>query len=248
MQTNCKNCDNNFEGNFCNNCGQTAHTHKINWHYLWHDIQHGIFHVDSGILYTIKELLLKPGITIRNFIDGKRAPYFKPVAMIFLLATIYGLLFHYFHIEIPTSENDNEKLEKVITDINNWIAGHFALSTLLLIPINALSSYFAFKKSGYNYIEHGVLNLYTGSVKVVINFVLFPLLYIYNHTPKMGIILSVWLFLDILITGYVYFGFFNNYKLGNRLLKIILSVVYFYILLMILVFIISIFIAFLFLT
>ncbi len=247
MQTTCKNCNTNFEGNFCTNCGQTAHTHAINWHYLWHDIQHGIFHVDSGILFTIKELLLRPGTTIRNFIEGKRVPYFKPVAMIFVLATVYGLLFHYFHIEIPvTAQSENAELQKATTNVNNWISGHFALSTLLLIPLNALSSYLAFRKSGYNYVEHGIINLYTGALKVVINLIMFPLLYFCNHTPQMGKILVLSLLIDILLTSYVYFGFFKGFNPANRILRIILSIIYFFILLTILVFIISAIIVFLF--
>lgn len=69
----CKNCDNTFEGNFCNNCGQSKDTHKLSMHYIWHDLQHGIFHFDNGIFYTIKNLLTKPGVSIREFIEGKES-------------------------------------------------------------------------------------------------------------------------------------------------------------------------------
>lgn len=69
MITTCKNCNHNFKGNFCNNCGQTANTHEINFTSILHEIQHGIFHIDKGILYTSKELFRRPGHTIREYLD-----------------------------------------------------------------------------------------------------------------------------------------------------------------------------------
>ncbi len=53
----CKNCGNHFNYEFCGHCGQTVDTHDINWHFLWHDIQHGLLHFEKGILYTTKELI-----------------------------------------------------------------------------------------------------------------------------------------------------------------------------------------------
>lgn len=51
MQT-CKNCGHRFEGKFCNNCGQTADTNRINYHDLRHQLTHSLFHIDAGLLYT----------------------------------------------------------------------------------------------------------------------------------------------------------------------------------------------------
>lgn len=127
MTTICKNCNNQFEGNFCNNCGQAANTHKLNMHFIWHDLKHGLFHFDNGIFYTIAQLLTKPGYTIREIIDGKRVKHFKPLSFIVVLATVYGLLYHFF--------------------INNLYH---------VKPINAnedVISAFVFKKQGRNFAE-----------------------------------------------------------------------------------------------
>ena len=96
MTTTCKNCNQSFEGHFCNNCGQSAKTHQINFQFLWHDIQHGLFHFDNGILYTSKQLFTRPGNTIREFIEGKQVRHFKPFSLVIVLATVYGLLIHFF--------------------------------------------------------------------------------------------------------------------------------------------------------
>lgn len=91
MTTICKNCNEQLEWHFCGNCGQSAETHKMNVHFLWHDIQHGLLHFDKGILYTSKQLFTRPGIAIKEFIEGKRINHFKPISLIIVLATVYGL-------------------------------------------------------------------------------------------------------------------------------------------------------------
>ena len=100
MQIICKNCGHIFSGQFCNNCGQSAATHKLNLHFIWHDIQHGLLHFDKGILYTAKKLFTKPGKSIREFIEGKRVKHFKPISLVIILATLYGVLRHLFHFSI----------------------------------------------------------------------------------------------------------------------------------------------------
>ncbi len=82
MTTKCKNCNHDLKGNFCNNCGQTKETHEINFKSILHEIQHSIFHIDKGILYTTKELFIRPGLTIREYLHGKRVKHFKPFAYI----------------------------------------------------------------------------------------------------------------------------------------------------------------------
>ena len=66
----------------------------MNFHSLWHDIQHGLFHFDNGVLYTAKQLFTRPGNSIREYIDGKRVRHFKPISLVILLATVYGFLYH----------------------------------------------------------------------------------------------------------------------------------------------------------
>lgn len=40
----CKNCKQHFKGHYCNNCGQPAETRKLDFHFLIHDIQHGLMY------------------------------------------------------------------------------------------------------------------------------------------------------------------------------------------------------------
>ena len=58
---NCINSGNLITDSFCQKCGQKATVHKYSVkHFIEHDLIHGIWHVDYGIFFTIKELFTRP--------------------------------------------------------------------------------------------------------------------------------------------------------------------------------------------
>lgn len=91
---NCLNCGTVINTKYCSNCGQSANTHRINISFLWHDIQHGLLHVDKGIFFTLRELFTRPGYSVKEFISGKRVQHFKPLSLIIVLAGVFGILSH----------------------------------------------------------------------------------------------------------------------------------------------------------
>jgi|SRR5579862_252287 len=210
----CKNCQHKFEGYFCNHCGQAANTHKLSLHHIWHDLQHSLFHFDNGIFYTIKQLLTRPGFTIREFIEGKRVRHYKPFSLVVMLATIYGLLYHYFIknlfevAPISTQENIVSAYEKVI----RWNLDHFAYAVLLLIVTTTIASYQVFKKQRYNVAEHLVLNTYYRSLELIIWLLLFPFLYILQRSGYESFRRFAHFFqlLDFALMYWCYAQFFNE--------------------------------------
>lgn len=221
----CKNCDKEINGNFCPNCGQSASTHAINMHYLWHDIQHGVFHVDKGLLYTAKELFTRPGHSIREFIQGKRVMHFKPFAMVFLLGSVYSLLHHYFDIQAPMFLEKTNEAQQTGARVNEWIFSHYALANLLMLPFISIASYLAFWKKGYNLVEHLVLNCFIAGQKLIVQFAFFPLLYIYNKSETVVALTLVSLIIDFILTAWTYNQFFNTQSTLKNILKTLLSYV-----------------------
>jgi len=57
---NCSNCNDALTGKYCSNCGQPVKVKRIDGHYIVHEIEH-VLHFERGILFTIKELLIRPG-------------------------------------------------------------------------------------------------------------------------------------------------------------------------------------------
>ena len=177
----CANCGRPIDGpeqNFCPVCGQRTPVHRINWHFLGHELQHGIFHVDGGIIYSLRQLLTRPGHTIREYIRGRRVPHFKPVLMIMILGAVVTVLSKYLLESgglIPTSPltinegarglepgSRDAQIVKNFREALSWMNEHLAITLIALIPFYAMSMRMAFRKfrREYNFPEWLVITCF----------------------------------------------------------------------------------------
>src|SRR5690606_21607490 len=88
----CSNCANTFAGNFCNECGQKNNSGRIYFKELVSDFFSNFFSLEAPVYRTIKFLTVKPGIVARDFIFGKRKPYYRPVQYFILGIAFYLLI------------------------------------------------------------------------------------------------------------------------------------------------------------
>jgi hypothetical protein len=224
MKLTCKNCNHIYKGHYCNNCGQTAQTHQLNFHFLWHEIRFSLFHFNEGILYSGKQLFTRPGHTIREFIEGKRVKHFKPISLVIVLASLYGLLYHYFDISFVVASTANASESGIdAVKFNEWIGTHYAWSTLLTIPLYTIGTGVAFRKQGYNFVEYFILNTFKASQKLFIHIALFPLLYYFNGTPKMKTLSLIIYLIDVVFIYWTNAQFFNKMSLKKSFLLTLLS-------------------------
>ena len=220
MEIMCKNCHQIFTGHYCNNCGQPAETHKINIHFLWHDIQHGLLHFDKGILYSLKQLFTRPGHSIREFIEGKRVRHFKPLSLVVVLATLYGVLYHYFHI----NTFDSVKSPNIDSDyLNEWFATHFSWVTVASIRIYTIGTYLIFRKQGYNFVELFVLNTFKAAQRISVQLLTIPALIFFNHTSHIQQYTYTMYIIGIVLIFWTNIQFFNKISKTKAFLLSILS-------------------------
>jgi predicted regulator of amino acid metabolism with ACT domain len=92
---NCKNCNTEINSKFCPDCGQPTNLKRIDGHYVMHEIEH-VLHFERGILYTVRELITKPGQNIRNYLSENRSRLVKPVIFIIVTSLIYTIISHFF--------------------------------------------------------------------------------------------------------------------------------------------------------
>lgn len=239
MQT-CKNCENQFTGNFCNNCGQSARTYDINFKHVVQEMQHNVFHMDRGFFYTIKELSRRPGVAISEYITGKRVDYFKPIPYVLLLSTVYVLLTHaidrstslesFFSGALDGASTRKSEVDELplgfFLGIVNWLKNNYGYTMLLSIPITSLGSYLAFRKSGCNYFQHITLNAYITGQTIVFYILLVPFSYFFTSDVAEGILAVVRMVIGVLFTFWVYFQFFNVYRTIPKLLRTLLTYMY----------------------
>lgn len=166
--TTCLNCSSEFTGNFCNQCGQKASTHRFTLHEWLHEIPHSIFHIDNGFFYTLKNLCLRPGNFIRDYLDGKRKPSFSPFLYVLIWCGVFVVISHLFAgdaehaVAITDFKSANEYLE------TNY---YKALVVAMILP-TALASYLVFIKSGYNFAENLVLNSFVTAQLIIADIIL----------------------------------------------------------------------------
>lgn len=217
----CLNCGNMVEDTYCSKCGQSIHVARISPKHLVEELEYGLLHINKGILKTVKELLLRPGLTIKNYLSGKRVKYTKPFVFLIIWGAVYSLIFHYFHF-FPMSDMNNQN--SVILEyipLYKWYSEHYSLTVLLLIPFYALSTYLLFYKKGYNYVEHLVLFSYLNGAKIFLVLLLYPLLYLSKSV-------AIYQIAHVLIEIYLIGGlsqFFKSHSWFKSVSKVISSLV-----------------------
>lgn len=148
---NCKNCNTEIPQNYCPQCGHPAKLHRIDGHYILHEIEH-ILHFERGILFTVRELLLRPGKSVKEFISDNRGRLVKPIIFVIIISFIYTIAIHYFHIK------DNyitfEEPGLVFTNkMFNWYQSHNGYGNIMMAAFIAFWIKVIFKKYGYNFFE-----------------------------------------------------------------------------------------------
>ena len=141
---NCRNCNKEVNSKFCPDCGQSTSLKRIDGHYIIHEIQH-VLHFERGILFTIRELLIRPGLSVRNFLTENRSRLVKPIIFIIITSLIYSLIIHFFHIEDGSFKFD-ESEKPVTASIFRWIPEHYGYANIIMGAFIALWTKIFFKK------------------------------------------------------------------------------------------------------
>jgi Protein of unknown function (DUF3667) len=94
----CPNCHTVFadeNANYCANCGQENHTHKLPVKHFFMELVESFTHFDTKFVATFKDLILKPGLVIQNFNDNKRTRYVPPIRIYAFTSFAFFLFFNF---------------------------------------------------------------------------------------------------------------------------------------------------------
>ncbi len=90
----CLNCGHplNLTDKYCSNCSQLNSTKQLSLKDFFDEFFSSIFTYDSRLRYTLKDLLFKPGIITRNYVEGQRLKYANPFRFFLSVSIIYFLI------------------------------------------------------------------------------------------------------------------------------------------------------------
>lgn len=88
----CVSCGTNFHGKYCHNCGEKRVDYQErSLKYFLGQLLNAITFSDTKLLKSLKYLLFKPGFLAKEYIDGRRNLYTKPLALFFIINLVYFL-------------------------------------------------------------------------------------------------------------------------------------------------------------
>ena len=84
----CATCGTRFRGNFCPRCGQSARVSRYSFKSMF------LLFIDvwglgnQGMVHSVRDLILRPGYMIRDYLRGMQRAYFPPFKMLFLITAL----------------------------------------------------------------------------------------------------------------------------------------------------------------
>ncbi len=234
INKNCLNCGNKLIGKYCSDCGQQADMHRITFkNFIFHDVLHGTFHIERGMLFTAKEALIRPGKAALDYISGKRKRYYNVFYLI--LITIALMMFTRHINDLFTNKDQTTEVIKVkpyINEASKKIDELFAqknkIIIFLFVPFAALNSFILFKRKKLNLSEHSIIaGMILLGVLLLTTFS--NILFWFKLIHQIGMVIS--LLTTALIILYIGYGYFNAFSTDYSRIGIAYRIVLFFVLL-----------------
>lgn len=231
--TTCLNCEKEITDRFCSGCGQKSDTHRITFkNFIYHDLLHGIFHIERGMLFTAKESLIRPGKAALDYISGKRKRYYN---VFYLTLIIAGLMLFFWHFYRELVISQGREFGEVSSDVKKIgkkieiFSQKSRISFFLFIPFAAINSFILFRRKKLNLTEHsiiaGMLLLGILLLSTLGNILFyFDLIIEFSNNFANGISLAT-VSLTILYVGY---GYYNAFGDGYSKLGIAFRIILFF--------------------
>ena len=105
----CKNCGEQFDSDFCPNCGQSKYS-KISHKDFLKDYLHDVIGLDGKIWNTLKAALLHPGKLTNAFLKGKKQSYVTPIKLYLLIVFMFFFFESITDSVFPTLGTINSKI------------------------------------------------------------------------------------------------------------------------------------------
>ena len=192
----CKNCENQFTGKFCNQCGEKVYLEKDKHiSHLFEEVVHFFTHFEGTFFTTLKTFFKHPGKLSADYCSGIRKKYFKPISFFLLLVFLYLLFpkfkglnmtadtymnkeFGFSWVSIPVlrakmikySVSESE-IKKRYDEISSKVS---KFSLILLIPLGAIVLAGLFINKRRPFFDHFILSAELASFYILIIYLITP--------------------------------------------------------------------------
>lgn len=192
----CKNCGIESGGKYCPDCGQEVSPKRMTVKLVFKDSTHKFLHWENPSLNTIRQLLIWPGKTAKNYLSGAKKSLIKPYKFFLSWQTLHVLIFHwlsknYFSYlnegkRLNTPENkENLMIQQILSDNIKYFD--------YLIPLFFAFFFYIFyrRKTGINFAESLSVSFYWISITLIFSIIFMFLSLIYIKFWTTAIIVNI---------------------------------------------------------
>jgi hypothetical protein len=194
----CLKCNQRLEhGPFCPRCGQRNVHQRLQLWDLFTDIREHILEWDAPWLFTIKELTIRPGLTCKNYIEGKRERYVNPLRYALYISAIVLIIAQILPYDILGFGEPDGRYEQ-FNGVQRFI---WANPMALYIPISPIIVYFyrlLFFRTELNKTEISCLALYIIGHSILLLLLLSILGYVISYLVYTRLDESFFLFFQLI--------------------------------------------------
>jgi hypothetical protein len=216
--THCKNCATELQGEFCFHCGQKLIEGRLTVKVLLSNFFIAIVNLEKGFLHTAKLLFVDPQKIIRDVWNRVNMPYtpaFRYVLIWATLAVIVNVGLGVFDLQEAQMKEtfgvqENSKTARMQIEIMETMKKYMSFVMIMIVPFLAIGSHRLFKKEGFNYAEHLIMNTYFMGQQALIGI---PFMFIMILLPQLT---QYYMFIGIIINGlYLAYAFKSVFELSN---------------------------------
>lgn len=168
----CKKCHQDTTGDYCQHCGRAFALKRIDGRYLRDELAQ-VLTFEKGFFFTVKELAIRPGARVREFLTQDRGRLVKPLIFIIITSVLYTLINQLLRIEDGYVKYDQGASgSSTVGTIFHWIQDHYGYANIIMGGFIALWVSLFFKRAAYNFFEILILLCFVMGVAMMI-FVVF---------------------------------------------------------------------------
>lgn len=164
----CSRCEASLIGQFCSHCGKPKQLKRIDGPFILSEIG-SVLNFEKGVFFTIKQLLIRPGKSISNYIHNDRNRLVKPINFIILCSVILIILqktlnFEDGYLNFTDFDWDNS----VIDSIFFWISNNYGFTNIFMSFFIAFWLRLFFRQYKYNFFEILILLFFILGIQMLI--------------------------------------------------------------------------------
>lgn len=197
------------------NNSECKNIQRIDARYIFDEAQK-LFLLEKGFLFTVKELFMHPGRSIRQFLLEDRTKLVKPIVFLFFASLMFTLITRYFiipfnYFRIDTIPFFHGVIEAKI--LSDWTNSNLGYTNIFISFFIALWVRILFKKHHYTYFEIVVLLFYILGEAIFLLAIFTFFIALAKNQPTIILILAI--FVGLLYQGYPIWAI-GNFFTGNK--------------------------------